>query len=401
MSDISKILLDGVLYDVKDSSSRPQLVEWGNSTDMNDFKTAGNYEIYGERLKLDDRLPINNSNPGHSIAAKLTVVDSSLRTTDGSPITEKSLTQFLMLSNRKGGDGNLYYRSYNENNSPNEDGWTDWVKVQGIKEGYIFGETKRINIDGGLQLPTENKSYGLCGMVDNGMYSGVYINDEAIVPGNPTYIGTIDSTKVNSIETFVLVVINDYAAAGLSGFERQICQLKYSTNSITQKSSVKKRTFIGNNDDYLNPYNWGNWEELGSGGGYINADDLLSNDLLQGGGLVAAYGGNQISSDITYTLTIGSTIPGIILDPQGKINSDLSNVCKGCSYHGTAFIRFTPRSKNTTQTGKAEKDTIELDVHAPTGTDTIKFKYIKYIINTNNGVSDWVITKSDFNSTDL
>ena len=104
-----------------------------------------------------------------------------------------------MLSNRKGGDGNLYIRTYNENNSPAVDGWTPWQKLQGIREGYIFSDFAQIDPDGGGSAVVGVT--GLCNLIDNGIYSGIYTDD--IYLQSPAFI-----------ETFTLIVINNYAVAG-------------------------------------------------------------------------------------------------------------------------------------------------------------------------------------------
>ena len=125
---LTGITANGVEYKLGGGATQ---IEWNGSSNMNDFKTAGVYEIYGERTSSTDNLPISNANPGHSISARLTVVDSSLRKTDGSTPTEICLTQFLMLSNRTGYEGKMYVRSYNENNGT-LDGWTSWSEISSV-----------------------------------------------------------------------------------------------------------------------------------------------------------------------------------------------------------------------------------------------------------------------------
>ena len=268
---------------------------WGESSNMNDYKTAGTYEIYGDRRNVSDNLPILNSNPGHSIAAKLTVVDSSLQKTDGSAPTEICVTQFLQISNRKGGDGCLYIRTYNENNSPAADWWTPWQKMQGVQEGYIFTNTRKLNQDWGLQTV----KVGLNWMVDNGNYNGVYINEEALLQkgdldanGNGWGEINTDITKIKFIETFNITTINDYAVAGevnnlltnlgLDSYqkERQICQVKTATDFFSSTSSIKKRVYLGNDSDYGNDSKWSEWEEIGGGNTYLNPNDYKGTNLL-------------------------------------------------------------------------------------------------------------------------
>lgn len=233
-------------------------VIWDANSNMNNFKTPGVYDIYGERTRQDDNLPILNASSGHSIAARLTVVASTLQPANN----EICVTQFLMLSNRRGGEGNMYVRTYNENNSPSAYGWTPWQKLQGIREGYIFTDLVQINING----ETEQIAgvTGLNNMIDNGIYSGVY-TDDSYFDGRPTFI-----------ETFTLIVINNYAIAGKAGTNRTISQLKYAVDAITNQTSIKQRSMI--EDSEGNGY-WTDWVDVGSEHSQeVNITDIILGD---------------------------------------------------------------------------------------------------------------------------
>jgi hypothetical protein len=95
---------------------------------------------------------------------------------------------------------------------------------------------------------------GLNGMIDNGMYSGIYID-------NLTYTGTGSryylSAQPTFVETFVLIVINDYAASGKLNLPRHITQLKYAVDAITSQSTVKKRVGTGNEI-----ISWSDWSDI-------------------------------------------------------------------------------------------------------------------------------------------
>jgi hypothetical protein len=73
--DISKIKVNNVEYNIKEATK----VTWDSSSNMNNFKEPGVYDIYGERTRQDDNLPILNASSGHSVAARLTVVASTLQ----------------------------------------------------------------------------------------------------------------------------------------------------------------------------------------------------------------------------------------------------------------------------------------------------------------------------------
>ena len=236
------VKIDKNIHITKDSLSGMTDVEWTSESDMNDFKTPGTYNIYGERTRQNDNLPILNASSGHSIAARLIVVASTLQPAND----EICITQFLMLSNRKGGDGNMYVRTYNENNSPAPDWWTPWQKLQGVKEGYIFTDTIQVNPDGGVQQI--DGVTGLNNMIDNGIYSGIYTDDPTFQ--SPTFI-----------DTFTLIVINNYAVAGKDErLTRTISQLKYAVDALTNQATVKKRTKTDGG-------NWSEWESVGGGAG--------------------------------------------------------------------------------------------------------------------------------------
>ena len=310
------VKIDPFLHITKESLSGMTNVEWTSESDMNDFRTKGSYYIHGIKTKADDRLPINTVNSGASFAAHLTVVDGSLQPEDGSTPTEICVTQFLMLSNRLGGDGNMYFRTYNEPKDV-EAGkglWTDWKRMSGSVEGYIFSNTKKMNIDFGYQ----DKEVGLNYMVDNGTYQGVYINDEALTYQEGSYnaetgngVANLDPTKIAYVETFIITTINDYAATaqvnqmlgslGMPQKTRQICQFKQATNVLTGTSSYQKRTCLGNGDEYKTASNWSEWEAVGGGSG------LPENLSIGEGNIVIGTGGSN-ASDTGVSIRTGVTI---------------------------------------------------------------------------------------------
>ena len=155
-------------------------ITWGKDSRIDNYVTQGFYIINGERLSADDGLPIINSNPGHTIAATLIVTDSTINS------GKMCVTQFLMMSNRLGNDGNMYVRTATGNTSGLT--WGAWGRMATNIE---VGEVNSLN-----------------SFIDNGIYSGIYNS------------GT-------SIETFVMIVINNYLAAGSLNTTRSISQFKY------------------------------------------------------------------------------------------------------------------------------------------------------------------------------
>lgn len=280
-------------------------ITWGSASNMNDFRTAGVYEIYGERTNLSDNLPILNSNPGHSIAGRLTVVASTLQPANN----EICVTQFLMLSNRLGGDGNMYVRTYNQNNSPFMNGWSPWQKQIGMVETLINGDDVTVGQEIFSQGSGGKIGNGINGMIDNGMYSGIYIDNLSYTGTNIIYYLSAQPTFV---ETFVLIVINDYAASDKAGLPRHITQLKYAVDAITGQSTVKKR--VGTGDKNIS---WGDWEDIGGGSNEVDVTDAV-----KAYGLPTLIEQGYAKEGVTYVAHIlNGDLSGktIVLDKQGKL----------------------------------------------------------------------------------
>ncbi|MBR3915925.1 MAG: hypothetical protein IKJ49_02155 [Bacteroidaceae bacterium] len=193
-------------------------VVWGSGTHADTFVTAGTYNIKGERTVLTDGLPIANAAAGHTINAKLVVLDSSISGNGAND--DKCITQILTLSNRTGGDGEIYVRTgcaSSKNQLAGGYGWEQWAKLQqNVQVGQVTS---------------------LDGYIENGMYSGVY-------------------TDGTSFETFVMVVINNYAVAGANGKVRSVSQFKYAL-ALDGMFSYRSRSGQGNTG-----ISWGEWSDL-------------------------------------------------------------------------------------------------------------------------------------------
>lgn len=196
-------------------------VDWDASSSVDTFITAGIYNIRGERLNVKDGLPIANSNPGHTINARLVVIDSSISGTGDTD--DKCITQILTLSNRTGGDGDVYIRTgraHSTNVLAGGSGWEPWGKLQ---QNIEVGQVTSLN-----------------SFIGNGIYSGVYTNGSSF------------------FETFVMVVINNYAVAGATGRVRSVSQFKYALNV---DSTFSYKTRIGRGGSSIE---WGSWVDLGA-----------------------------------------------------------------------------------------------------------------------------------------
>lgn len=258
-------------------------VEWDRNADINTYVTAGIFNITGERLNANDGLPIVNSNPGHTIHARLTVLDSSI--TGSGDNDDKCITQILALSNRTGGDGDVYIRTGRasmKNMLAGGSGWEPWGKLQqNVQVGQVTS---------------------LDGFTGNGMYSGVYTD------------GTF-------FETFVMVVINNYAVAGATGNVRCISQFKYALN-VNSNFSYKTRTGRGGST-----VEWGTWVDLGAADtadiqdGAITAQKL-SSDVRENVEKVHSLEENATKEK--NALVNGDTIVGLareVYSRQGKVDT--------------------------------------------------------------------------------
>ena len=253
---------------------------------MNDFRTPGVYDIYGERTRQDDNLPILNASSGHSIAARLTIVDSSLQKVDGSAPTEIHLTQFLMLDNRVGPSADMYMRTYTQDNGSPNDGrgqWSFWQKFQSVNEyGLVTNTGHRKPHEGTDVSPYTG---GMNSFIDNGIYTGVYTDNMGLY--QPTFL-----------ETFTLIVINNYAVANQnSSLKRTISQLKYAVDAITNQASVKQRTKTDEGD-------WSDWTDIGVGG----TQEVDITDAVNTYGLPTLIAQGYIKEGVTYVLAYVNSI---------------------------------------------------------------------------------------------
>ena len=211
-------------------------VVWDESSNINTYTTAGVYNIKGQRTMSsnEDNLPITNRGGGHTIHARLLVLDSSIESEINSD--DKCITQILSMSNRVGGDGNVYIRTgrgYYKNGIT----WENWAELQ-----------TNVNVGQVDSLDT---------LIDNGIYSGVW-----------TY-GSYGSYPL----TFVCVVINDYFV-GVS--PRRVSQFLYGLSKFD--GSVLFQTRVGVGDTTIE---WGKWKDINEDNTKALINDELSK-LLNG-----------------------------------------------------------------------------------------------------------------------
>ena len=274
-SDQSTFTDDELPQIVKYIANNP--TEWTGSSHIDRFITPGTYSISGLRTNVADGLPIANAASGHTFHARLVVLDSSI--TGSGKASDKCITQILALSNRVGGDGDIYVRTgraASEGQLACGNGWGAWGKLQ---QNIEVGQATSLNA-----------------YIDNGIYSGVYTNGTTF------------------FETFVMLVLNSYAIASATGAARSITQVKYAVD-IDGTFSYKVRTGQG-----TDTVEWGEWRDLDTVttarivDGAVTAQKL-SNDVrekvynpLRPLYIAAGAEYNDSGADITKTAPWGETV---------------------------------------------------------------------------------------------
>ena len=416
MEEIKKIEVQGQQYGVADMLMRgvmggnAQVIAWSHTHNMNDYKEAGTYRIKGERTgnPLDDNLPIMNQGSGHTIEGILYVLDSSLTNGSGEE-DDCTITQFLMLSNRVGGqEGDMYMRSAYGVNKDNLT-WKPWEKYQTNMEVGVVSDEHTLNPSNPAQAISEK---GMKGLIDNGIYSGIYFPPKAMI-GTPNFDSTVikDTT---AIETFVMVVINNYAAAGDA---RCITQIKFAVTNGGVFSMEKRSTPPGDN------YPWSQWESVGGGGlpegvtfydtvqpgsKYQFGTDIrdLDDNLQIGSGVALGRSvkiANDvkigINSDIKGGVTIGSDVSiASTVQIQPTIDANLEQIYLSWmddgrhlmfTYNPNNKVLYIGNSHNGQHVKFGENVTIGKNVSIP---DNLSFSIADNILTITDGTNTWKLT---------
>lgn len=224
---------DALLHKVMGGNIEEITWEYGKFN-ANNVTSAGTYRIKGERTSKNDNLPFNNTGGGNTIDAILQVLDSSLPNV-GDDAMDVCVTQILTLSNRVGGDGNVYIRTAN-GLTKNSLTWEPWGKLQTNIELGVVSDSYTHDSDNPQNIISD---VGLNSIVDNGMYSGIYL---PIVGGNSQLT-----------ETFVMVVLNNYPVTG--GQNKSIMQIKFGLTAVGELEFQKRVKLPGQD--------WSQWTEMG------------------------------------------------------------------------------------------------------------------------------------------
>ena len=190
-----------------------QTVVWGVGSNIDNYVTQGFYIINGEHIDIADGLPLLSAAPGRTVAATLVVVDSTASSAG------RCVTQLLVLSDRVGAAGNLYMRT-----------------GTGDASGMSWGTWGRM-----LSAVDVGQVSSLESFTDNGIYSGVCFSD-------------------SSVESFMMIVINNSVVAGSINLLPSVSQFKYALAHDGTVSLMKRTGSAGL---------LGSWEDINAPlGGY-------------------------------------------------------------------------------------------------------------------------------------
>ena len=241
---------------------------------MNAFTETGEYHIHGERTDANDGLPILNAASGHTIDARLTVLDSSLTNGTGAK-TDIVVTQILRLSNRTGGDGHVYVRTAQAANksqlaTPSSTAWGTWEKLMGIFEKNVV--TNIADLD----------TY-----TTNGMYSGLFAD---------TALQSLGGLQFTPGDSFLLITVNGYAASAFG--TPQLTQMLYRLPS-KQGSIGFARMYVRTAywDASAKSWNYQNWDKIAT-----------ANDL------------SPITEEVQSAKTLANNNAGRISDVEGRVS---------------------------------------------------------------------------------
>lgn len=176
----------------------PQTIDWSEKSNLNDYVLPGTYICNnGLRTNINDGLPIDNIGDNARFGFTLVVTQA---TSNENGNHHQIVGQTLVLTNRLGNETKQYSRSlkYTINNAATppevtDNTWSNWKELQGVI--YLGQVTK-------AQLDT---------IIDNGIYTGVVIDNELLPQGC----------------TFTMLVMNNYAvnsAMQVPAIYRQVSQ---------------------------------------------------------------------------------------------------------------------------------------------------------------------------------
>lgn len=291
--------------------------KWDDYFNVDNYTCTGVYEFYGNRTDNIDNMPILNK--GY-IEGNLKVIANTNFNTN-----LKTVMQILTLLNVGAGDGNIYTRTFNNDN------WSDWSKLQtsfdvgevetlddiyqdGVYEGILkpmngfkliesfrggmlikgsyfeysdlytdFLNSQYANAE--LRCATYDSYIGgdryifIAGVTEDNkvvtLYRGEYMINNLVPPlvKDLMYIGYPNMELDFKIETledrhdkFVITVINNQTTQKISQFAYI---LENNTNKVLLKTRIGIMSGDSDDSDSDNGITWDEWQDVGGGNDYI------------------------------------------------------------------------------------------------------------------------------------
>lgn len=198
----------------------PLQIEWDESSTLDEYVVPGIYICNnGLRTNIKDGLPIDNIGDNARFGFNLIVTQA---TSNENGNHHQIIGQTLTITNRLGNETKQYTRSkkFSINNAATppevtDDKWSPWKELQGTT---YLGQVTKSQLDK---------------VIDNGIYTGVVMDNELLPQGS----------------TFTMLVMNNYAvnsAVGMPAQARQVSQTFFalplsdvSTGAIVPQSALQ------------------------------------------------------------------------------------------------------------------------------------------------------------------
>ena len=231
--------------EVKDIIEHFHKIEWGDTDNVNDFLTTGVYNIAGIHSRGNDNLPISVGDNA-TFNATLAVLDSTINVLGGID-GGACITQILSISDRVGGEGNVYIRTGRGYiKTVDAITWDSWSVMQTTTDVGIVKDEQHNDGSGWID------GKGMNSLGESGFYRGIYF----------------DTSESFFFESFFLIVIDSKQAAnfGLTSLN-WVTQIKYGLPIDGGEISLKVRRGAPKLDDLDVPiegeFDWGEWKDFG------------------------------------------------------------------------------------------------------------------------------------------
>lgn len=205
------------------------LSDWQMGDGLDKCTQCGYYIVrISHRDVAAQGLPFVPADEKHYLVGHLFVSETS---SDDKLQTGRGVAQMLLLNDCNNLRADVYCRSGACANG--ECFWDEWTRLVGNADLNELENKLQRSVDVG-------QVSSLDGLTESGIYNGTY------------------SGGANPFETFVLFVIDNFAAAGATSNVRSVSQFKYALN-VDGTFSYKTRTGQG-----AKSIAWGNWVDLGA-----------------------------------------------------------------------------------------------------------------------------------------